>query len=295
MTAAINSYTRTNYEYFLNNLLAGNEQLKPKQTETINGYHHRMQTMRKQAIALDCVDNTLHEVYVKGSLVNVETILVSNKPIDGFTHCRMMTDLAESCAIISDGTKIRSYRMARRVKCEGGLTAYRPTVCSNRAAVDADGNPIQRDARGHLHLFLNVYYENDPYNTRDHSQFVKEYLLQLLMWDEEARETLRNALYDFSSGDLVVNHMNNDTRDLNYMNLEFCTSTMNTIHAAIVKDIVTKFPRAGYSFQIFNGCKQVTRWALKFRLSIQRSMKADQEVKAVYRDILMECYPQALQ
>ena len=301
MTAAIEAakdsinkgYTHDNYNSFIAGVVNQLPETLQRDTETSHAYNSRMQQMRKYAILLDAIENTMTKCFI--SEFNVKTARVSLTQRDGYRPAQYIMDLANKITVVSDGIKLYTYTNRRTVALDDGTYLMRSEAkLSRRAAVDDEGNYLQRDARGHIHFKADYYFENDPYRTKDDTAFIKEYIVQLLMNSSDARAFIRQGLKDYTAGDYIVNHKNNDTRDLSLDNLEFTTRSLNVMHGYLVKDLVHRFPDAGYSFQINNGEKIVTRFALNFKLPIHDSSSTNNLINNVYTELLLNRYPKAL-
>lgn len=180
----------------------------------------------KQAALLYLVDHNVKTVYIRS--LTVEQAFYSMTKRDGWTEGKLLTDCGNRHFIISDGINLYSYNCSSvRVTPDGTISAT--GSIRRRTVVEA------HDGRHSLSLDLGalntgVAATSTMYNT---------YLIQNLLWNKEARDILASALInqDEDSTKYVVNHKNNDTRDVSADNLELVTYSLNNLHGAFIKMI----------------------------------------------------------
>lgn len=176
----------------------------------------------KQAVLLYLADHNVTDVYVKA--LTRFGVSYSTEPIDGFTPGKAMTDVTGTTLVVSNGLDIRAYRLSTLTKLPGGLLYAESTT--RRFSGKA------HDGRASLTLSFGEYSLGTNRTVN-----INSYLIQNLLWNKESRDMLFAALVnqDIDSTKYVVNHKNNDSRDLSYDNLELVSLQLNKLHGEFIQ------------------------------------------------------------
>lgn len=197
-----------------------------EQAEQFNHNTQRAQQAVKQAILLGLVEEYTHKIFVR-DLSAISAVFAYEKIDDTFREGRLLGDPYNHNIIISDGKSCYTF-LTKETKQIGNLFV---SLGRTRRETSLDSH----DGRFSISVYLKDYAIGQ---SSDYIMF-NAYLIQNLLWNEDARDTLRAALLSNTddSTELIVNHKNNDSRDISYDNLEFVTQSLNIMHGQFVKMI----------------------------------------------------------
>lgn len=197
-----------------------------EQATKFNHNTQRTQQAIKQAILLGLVEEHTQKIFVR-YLSATAAVFSYEKIDDTFREGRLLGDPYNHNIIISDGINCYTF-LTKETKQTGNLLV---ALGRTRRETSLDSH----DGRFSISVYLKDYAIGQSSN---YIMF-NAYLIQNLLWNEDARDILRAALLSDKedSTELIVNHKNNDSRDISYDNLEFVTQALNIMHGQFVKMI----------------------------------------------------------
>ena len=200
--------------------------LAERQATKFNLNEQRRKQGIKQAIALYCRDSSMHKVWL--SNFTDEKVIISAEEVEGYQEGRAMYDPSHRQLFVATNEKLISFPYRNVFSLN-----YAQDVAIRHGKADAK-NDHCHDGRHSSYFF--VEDSEAEYATTDNKIQYNDYLIMNIMMNDDEAERLRDHLFseDKDSTTLLVNHKNNDTRDISADNLEFVSSTLNQLHGAYV-------------------------------------------------------------
>lgn len=180
----------------------------------------------KQAIALYCHDSSMRKVWLHD--FTDDRAVISHDEVDNWQEGRVMFDPAHRQMFVATNEKLISFP-TRNVH---SINYAQEIAIRHACAYEKNDTP--HDGRHSSTMF--VEDSEAEYATTANKIQYNDYLIMNIMMNDDEAERLRDYLFseDKDSTTLIVNHKNNDTRDISADNLEFVTQTLNQLHGAYV-------------------------------------------------------------
>ena len=216
----------------------------------------------KYAELLDLVENNTEPV----EIIEMDADHVKFKPNSDNNNGYVTFDCLEKKIAVTNGIHAVVYEFTSRKVVD---SLYVCKSIKGRLPLDytEDGFADGRDSRNFLKL--NVMTES---GTVENNMF-REYTYNCLVYNKDAREKLAAAIADGTAYRLVVNHMNNDSRDASYENVELVTTKENNIHGSVVKLITTYAPQFIAGTYVVHGNVNCTSSTVKYKLNFRLPAK----------------------
>ena len=200
--------------------------LAERQADRFNSNEQRRKQGIKQAIALYCRDSSMHKVWL--SDFTDDRVIISAEEVEGYQEGRAMYDPSRRQLFVATNEKLISFPSRNVFSLN-----YAQDVAIRHGNVNT-ANDHCHDGRHASYFFVDN--SEAEYATTGNKIQYNDYLIMNIMMNDDEAERLRDYLFseDKDSTTLIVNHKNNDTRDISADNLEFVTQTLNQLHGAYI-------------------------------------------------------------
>ena len=231
-----------------------------KNDVTINSRNAKI--IYKYAELLDLIENNTEPV----EIIEMDADHVKFKPSSDNNNGYVTLDCLGKKIAVTNGTHAVVYEFTSRKVVDG---LYVCKARRGRLPLDytEDGFTDGRDSRNFLKL--NTITESGAVE----NNMFREYTYNCLVYNKDAREKLAAAIADGTAYRLVVNHMNNDSRDASYANVELVTSKENNIHGSMVKLIANYTPQLIAGTYVVHGNINCTSSTVKYKLNFRLPAK----------------------
>ena len=258
--------------------------LAERQADRFESNEQRRKQGIKQAIALYCRDSSMHKVWLRD--FTDDKVVISYDEVEGWQEGRIMFDPAHRQMFVANNEKLISFP-TRNIHSIN--YAQEIAIRHSNAAVE---NDHCHDGRHASYFFVDN--SEAEYATTGNKIQYNDYLIMNIMMNDDEAERLRDHLFseDKDSTTLIVNHKNNDTRDISADNLEFVTQTLNQLHGAYISILAMSDKADLFIKERYYAAKSLTSQTGSYKNALTIKLSAYDVMIAVGKsvDYLIEKY-----